>query len=69
MKLIGFDQESGKIRNTNGRIALIDQEDNETASWSFLLCYCIGIESTIKLVMFHLFQTQVETENTSMAII
>ena len=35
MKLIGFDQESGKIRNTNGRIALIDQEDNETASWSF----------------------------------
>lgn len=35
MKLIGFDQESGKIRNTNGRIALIDQKDNETASWSF----------------------------------
>lgn len=35
MKLIGFDQESGKIRNTNGRIALIDQKENETASWSF----------------------------------
>jgi hypothetical protein len=35
MKLIGFDQESSKIRNTNGRIALIDSEDNETASWSF----------------------------------
>lgn len=35
MKLIGFDTESGKIRNTNGMIALIDQKGNETASWSF----------------------------------
>ena len=35
MKLVGFDQDSGKIRNTNGRIALIDQNENETASWSF----------------------------------
>ena len=35
MQLIGFDIESGKIRNTNGRIALVDIEGNETASWSF----------------------------------
>ena len=35
MKLIGFDKESGKIRNSSGRIALIDKHDNETASWSF----------------------------------
>jgi len=35
MQLIGFDIESGKIRNTNGRIALLDEKDNETASWSF----------------------------------
>lgn len=35
MKLIGFDIESGKIRNSNGRIALIDKADNEAASWSF----------------------------------
>ncbi|MFZ4414733.1 MAG: MvaI/BcnI family restriction endonuclease, partial [Bacteroidales bacterium] len=35
MKLIGFDVESGKIRNTNGRIVLVDVHDNEAASWSF----------------------------------
>lgn len=35
MQLIGFDIESGKIRNTNGRIALLDTNDNEAASWSF----------------------------------
>lgn len=35
MELIGFDVESGKIRNTNGKISLLDLEDNETASWSF----------------------------------
>lgn len=35
MKLIGFDQKSGKIRNSNGCISLIDQKGNETASWSF----------------------------------
>jgi len=35
MKLIGFDQESGKIRNSNGSISLVDQKGNETASWSF----------------------------------
>lgn len=35
MQLIGFDKESGKIRNTNGKIALLDNEGNETASWSF----------------------------------
>ena len=35
MQLIGFDSESGKIRNTNGRIALVDIYNNEAASWSF----------------------------------
>lgn len=35
MQLIGFDEESGKIRSTNGRIALVDLKGIETASWSF----------------------------------
>ena len=35
LKLIGFDASSGKIRNTNGRIALIDFTGKEAASWSF----------------------------------
>jgi hypothetical protein len=35
MQLIGYDVESGKIRNTNGRIALVDINGTETASWSF----------------------------------
>ncbi|WP_265130630.1 MvaI/BcnI restriction endonuclease family protein [Chryseobacterium oranimense] len=35
MQLIGFDIESGKIRNSNGRIALVDIHGNEAASWSF----------------------------------
>jgi hypothetical protein len=35
MQLIGFDSESGKIRSTNGRIALVDKLNNEAASWSF----------------------------------
>lgn len=35
MKLIGYDFDSGKIRNSNGKIALIDSIGNETASWSF----------------------------------
>lgn len=35
MQLIGFDTQSGKIRNTNGRISLVDINGNETASWTF----------------------------------
>ena len=35
LQLIGFDNESGKIRSSNGRIALVDIQGNETASWSF----------------------------------
>ncbi|MBO6794395.1 MAG: hypothetical protein JJ895_10830 [Balneolaceae bacterium] len=35
MKLFGFDEDSGKIRNSSGRIALMDYQGNETASWSF----------------------------------
>ncbi len=33
--LFGFDLSSGKIRNSEGKIALIDNKDNEAASWSF----------------------------------
>jgi len=35
MQLIGFDNESGKIRSSNGRIALVDTKGNEAAAWSF----------------------------------
>lgn len=35
LQLIGFDKETGKIRNTNGTIALIDPDNNIAASWSF----------------------------------
>jgi hypothetical protein len=35
MELTGFDAESGKIVNPNGAIALVDQLDTVTASWSF----------------------------------
>lgn len=35
LKLIGFDHHSGKIRNSNGSISLIDLKGNEAASWSF----------------------------------
>ena len=35
LQLIGFDTETGKIRNSNGSISLIDINGNETASWSF----------------------------------
>lgn len=35
MELIGFDIDSGKIRSANGKIVLLDKNNNETASWSF----------------------------------
>ncbi|ASS50784.1 MAG: hypothetical protein CHH17_19060 [Candidatus Fluviicola riflensis] len=35
MQLIGFDIETGRIRNSNGSISLVDIDGNETASWSF----------------------------------
>ncbi|NQZ78566.1 MAG: MvaI/BcnI restriction endonuclease family protein [Ekhidna sp.] len=35
LKIVGFDSASGKIRNSNGRIALVDTHNNEAASWSF----------------------------------
>lgn len=35
LELVGFDSNTGKIRSTDGRIALIDKDDNEAASWSF----------------------------------
>ncbi len=35
MQLIGFDNDSGKIRNSNGRISFVDIQGNEAASWSF----------------------------------
>lgn len=35
MQLIGYDKDSGKIRNANGRISLVDKNGEEAASWSF----------------------------------
>jgi hypothetical protein len=35
LQLIGFDKKENKIRNANGRIALIDKKGNDAASWSF----------------------------------
>ena len=35
MKLIGFDEDSGKIRNATGKIALMDSNGNEAATWDF----------------------------------
>lgn len=35
LQLIGFDKELGKIRSVDGRIALVDKNRNEAASWSF----------------------------------
>lgn len=35
LQLVGFDTESGKIRNSNGYISLIDNKMNEVAVWSF----------------------------------
>lgn len=36
LELIGYDQIENKINNVDGRIALIDHEGNEAASWSFV---------------------------------
>lgn len=35
MQLIGFDNEVGKIRNSNGKLSLVDKHGNEAAGWSF----------------------------------
>ena len=35
LELIGFDKHENKIRNTDGRIALVDMNDTEAASWNF----------------------------------
>ncbi len=35
MELIGFDKDESKITSADGRIALIDSQKNEAASWSF----------------------------------
>lgn len=35
LQLVGFDEETGKIRNTDGKIVLLDENGNETANWSF----------------------------------
>jgi MvaI/BcnI restriction endonuclease family len=35
LELIGFDEETGKIRSTDGRIALIDDNGREAAAWSY----------------------------------
>lgn len=36
IELLGFDIDSGKIRNTDGKIVLLDKTDNEVATWSFV---------------------------------
>ncbi|HNF28588.1 MAG TPA: MvaI/BcnI family restriction endonuclease, partial [Leptospiraceae bacterium] len=33
--ILGIDENTGKIRNSNGKIALMDDDGIETASWSF----------------------------------
>ncbi len=35
LSLIGYDKESGKIKNSNGKIVLLTDEGKEAASWSF----------------------------------
>jgi hypothetical protein len=35
LKIIGYDFETGKIKNTNGSISLIDKSGVDAASWSF----------------------------------
>ncbi len=35
LKLIGYDSESGKIKHSDGRIALLTESEKEAASWSF----------------------------------
>ena len=35
MELIGYDKSTGKIRNSEGKIALIDERENIAASWDF----------------------------------
>jgi hypothetical protein len=35
LELVGFDKEERKIKNTDGKIVLLDANDNEAASWSF----------------------------------
>jgi len=35
MMLVGFDKESSKITNTDGKIILLSKKDEEAASWSF----------------------------------
>jgi hypothetical protein len=35
LELVGFDKEHNKIRNTDGKIVLIDEKDREAASWNF----------------------------------
>jgi len=33
--LVGFDYSTGKIKSADGRISLIDEKDNEAASWDY----------------------------------
>jgi hypothetical protein len=35
LELIGYDHQNKKIRNSDGRISLLDRNDNEAASWDF----------------------------------
>jgi len=35
LELIGFDADAGKIKSAAGKIALVDEQGNEAAAWSF----------------------------------
>ncbi|AEI52150.1 MvaI/BcnI family restriction endonuclease [Runella slithyformis] len=35
LELIGFDADAGKIKSAGGKIALVDEQGNEAAAWSF----------------------------------
>lgn len=64
LQLVGYDHEAGKIRNSNGKISLIDLNGDEAASWSFssLLqhwtrkhnqaCYVPSLSNTVKDRMY-----------------
>ena len=65
LKLIGYDPESNKIRNSDGRIALVTDSDREAASWSFTsllkhwnrkhnqACYLPSLSQTSPIRKYH----------------
>ena len=66
MKLLGFDVKSGKIRDSSGRIALLDKKENETASWSFASMLLHWNRKHNKACYVRQFQINLKTESISM---